>query len=65
MLTINEKIRLIQEQDPDAGSVQPTDADYARFEKWIVERFGENMLDIYYTRNSYGDNGDQDWMILD
>ncbi len=33
--------------DPDGGTVEPTDQDYARFESWAIEAYGRDMWTLY------------------
>lgn len=42
-------LREIMRRDPDGGSVQPTEADYAAFERWAVNTYGQAAWDAYCT----------------
>lgn len=38
---------MIGHADPDGGSRQPTEADYARFDDWACVAFGEDLFRMY------------------
>lgn len=42
-----ETLDYIQRFDPDGGSVQPTDADYTAFQKWVRDTYGDAVWDVY------------------
>lgn len=40
-------LQAIGSRDPDGGSVEPTDADYAAHKAWAVETYGASAWDRY------------------
>lgn len=44
---LRNELRDIERSDPDGGSVQPTEADYARHEDASVQAYGREVWDIY------------------
>lgn len=38
----------IRAADPDGGTTEPTEADYAAFKAWVLKNFGAEMLNRYY-----------------
>ena len=48
-MTRLEILETIKSQDPDGKPSFPKQEDYARFESWVKDRFGADMLKDYYT----------------
>lgn len=49
----------IQRADPDGWATEapPTEEQYAAFERWVVQHFGQAMLDRY-RRSGWGERSD-------
>lgn len=55
MRTSQEILNAILEKDPDGqGYREPTEADYAAFDAWVVATYGKQALDEYmnWTKQS-------------
>lgn len=39
----------IQSRDPDSLPTEPTEADYVRFDQWVIDTYGIEMLVRYST----------------
>lgn len=37
----------IRRADPDGQETEPTEEQYAAFERWVIQYFGKTMLDRY------------------
>jgi hypothetical protein len=54
---IYDELKLIASNDPDGKPQEPTDADYQRFQAWVTQAYGKEVLEEYYgtcwDRTSY------------
>ena len=44
---ILDALKIIERNDPDGGSHQPTEADYANHQRWAIETFGMEVWKKY------------------
>lgn len=51
-------LRQIMRADPDGGEFEPTERDYAEFERWAIEAFGQTAWDDYRVG---GWDDDREW----
>lgn len=45
----------IQRADPDGGEREPTEADYAAFEAWVIRTYGRAAWDHYRGNTGWGE----------
>jgi hypothetical protein len=46
-----DELKLIASNDPDGKAEKPTDADYQRFQAWVMKAYGEEAVEEYYGTN--------------
>lgn len=51
----------IQRADPDGGEREPTAADYAAFEAWARQGFGDAAWEVYSAGGWAQDRSEGDW----